>query len=343
MTTTTSIEGGAESLRVLVTGAAGFVGSHLADRLVEAGAYVTGIDSFRHAGDSARISASALGTNRYSVHACDLSVPVGTVAARLIGPADVIYNIASMSNVDESLSAPATTVMNNVGIIVSVLELAKELRPRLLVHMSTDEVYGPAESGVAFDENQIHRPSNPYAASKAAQEAVLHAYRRSFGIPAVVVNATNVVGERQSASKYIPKAISAALSGQPIEVHASDGVPGSRMYVHVSDVCEALEFVANLCLQPESKLTYAKEMLRLNLSGQGELDNLQVAEIICEEVGVPLRTKVVDGEVIRPGHDSRYALDSARLRSLGWSPKISPVDAVRRTVRWFIANPEWLA
>ena len=329
---------------VVITGAAGFLGSHLTDAFIERrGWRIVGIDSFAHAGDSKRFSAEALSSGRLQIHSCDLSTPLSRTLIRQIGSVDAIINLASLSNVDYSLREPRLTVNNNVGISLTMLEYAREIHPQVLVQVSTDEVYGPAESGVDFSEWSPIRPSNPYAASKAAQESIALAYWRSYGVPLVIVNSTNVFGPRQSVEKYIPQLVSLISRNLRVSIHARHGVPGTRIYLAVRDWVDAVLYVLDACTtngMPSG--SSAALPPRFNVAGGLEVDNLDLARQVAGLVTHDLDFELVEGDTFRPGHDVRYGLDGSRLASLGWRAQESFKDALRDTVAWYLKHPEWL-
>jgi dTDP-glucose 4,6-dehydratase len=333
-----------DSTTVLITGSAGFVGSHLVELILrETDWQVIGLDSFRRSGDSSRISSASLSSGRYRPYRCDLSAPISKTLKRQIGSVDVILNLASHSSVDHSLREPESVVWNNVGVALTMLEFARDVTPRLFMQMSTDEVYGPAADGECFVEWSTMRPSNPYSASKAAQEAIALSYWRSFGVPLLLVNATNIIGERQDVEKFVPLVVSSVMNGREVGIHCTDGRPGSRSYLHVSDCIGAIWFLVDRCLSGGVSADSAQmEPPRFNLVGMGEVDNLSVARGVARIIGADLVYREVDVRRTRPGHDLRYALDPSKLMALGWRPKIPFEAALERTVNWFIANPGWL-
>jgi dTDP-glucose 4,6-dehydratase len=332
------------STTVLITGSAGFVGSHLVELfLSETDWQIVGLDSFRQAGDSSRISSASLSSGRYRIYTCDLSVPISRTLRRQIGSVDIILNMASSSSVDYSLHEPDSLIRNNIGVALTMLEFARDVNPRLFMHMSTDEVYGSAANDVRFAEWSTIRPSNPYSASKAAQEAIAFSYWRSFGVPLLLVNTTNIIGERQDVGKFVPLVVSSLMSGRVVEIHCASGKPGSRVYLHVSDCVRAIRFLVDHCVSGEIAVNSAQpEPPRFNIVGVKEVDNLALACGVARILGTELKYREVEVLGSRPGHDLRYALDPSKLTALGWTPLVPFEEALERTVKWFISNTSWL-
>ena len=226
-------------------------------------------------------------------------------------------------------------VQNNIRSTLHLLEYARRL-PNLkhFVYFSTDEVFGSAAEGEAYKEGDPHRPSNPYSASKSAAEMICHSYYNTYGVPLMTMNVMNAFGERQHPEKFIGLCINKILKGEEITIHAYEGAqkPGSRWYIHARNIAAAVHFVLKHGVHGES----------YNVQGGIELDNLQVAQFIAEELGTPLKYKMHDNPHTRPGHDLRYALDGSKLHALGWRLPLTFHESLRRNIRWMVANPEWL-
>ncbi len=189
--------------RVLVTGAAGFIGHHFVEHVLKTTDWeVVGIASFRHRGCPLRLR-HLIEDPRFELITTDLAAPITLRVAEMIGEVDQIVNFASESHVDRSIDAPRPFVINNVELMLTVLEYARIVRPSRIIQVSTDEVYGPALFGERHAEWSPIIPSNPYSASKAAQEALGVAYWRTFGLPIVLINSMNLVGERQDGEKFL--------------------------------------------------------------------------------------------------------------------------------------------
>lgn len=338
---------------VLLTGAGGFAGSHvLRHILANTPWHVTCPVTFRHRGNSDRIASALRGNDdwhrRVVVDMCDLTAPISDTVARRWGDVDYILNVASESHVDRSLEDPVPFVRNNVDLVLNVLEYARRVRPRLLLQMSTDEVFGPAPNGVNYREWDPTVPSNPYAASKAAQEAVATSYWRAYGVPLVITNTMNLFGEMQDTEKYFAKIMRAVTRGEQLTVHIGpNGEAGSRFYIHARNFADAwlyiLSYYENGWGDPLPTFADgADRPARFNVVGDRELNNLELAEVIAREIGEPLRWVPVNWHQSRPGHDLRYALDGAKLAGIGWKSPVPLDESIRQTVRWTLANPGWL-
>lgn len=340
--------------RVLLTGIGGFVGHHVFEHIMENTDWeVVGVDSFRHKGISPRLTSMdnwAEYRPRLQMIVHDLKAPFDHFLRKKIGKVDYVLNIASQSHVDRALVEPVSFTVNNALLMLNMLELARKLQPKVFIQMSTDEVYGPAEQGEKHKEWSPIKPSNPYSASKAAQEAFAFSYWRSYGVPVVVTNTMNIIGERQDPEKYVPMVIRKVLRGEKVLVHAQriagkgdeDGAwqVGSRHYLHARNLADALLFL--LANVDPAAYPAANMPDRFNIVGEMEVDNLTLAEMIADFVGKELDFSMVDYHGSRPGHDLRYALDGQKLTDLGWVPPVPLIPSLENTVRWTLEHPEWL-
>jgi dTDP-glucose 4,6-dehydratase len=333
---------------VLLTGAAGFVGSHILRHLLTATDWTIAAPvTFRHKGVPARITSALAGHpewwDRVDVITCDLAAPIDPVTAARFGPVDYVFNVASESHVDRSIEQPGLFVENNVRLMASVLDYARQARPKLVLQMSTDEVYGPAPDGYAHREWDPVMPSNPYSASKAAQEAICFTYWRTYGVPVVITNTMNIIGEQQDTEKFVPKTLRALLSGEPPTVHVSpDGRPGSRFYLHARNLADAWVWLARHH-RPQQHADGWDRPSRFHIVGECEVTNTEMVHLLAEAAGLPApELNLVDFHSSRPGHDLRYALDGSKLATAGWTAPLGLEESLRRTVEWTLAHPEWL-
>jgi len=345
-------------MRVLLTGAGGFVGHHTLAHLLKTTDWeIVATDSFRHFGTSARIRAvfEELPNMRGRVEVIthDLTTPIDSVTSSEFGNIEVIINMASDSHVDRSITDPRPFVENNVGLILTMLEYARTL-PYLkaFIQIGTDEVYGPAPIGVNHPEWSPQIPSNPYSASKSAQEAIAISYWRTFNVPVILTNTMNIIGERQDVEKFVPLILSKLLSSEPVPVHALNTTEGwsagSRFYLHARNQADALRFIIEKYKASPIKYTDGCEKPeRFNVRGEKEIANdemvLMISKILGYEKPIEELVKYINVEGTRPGHDLRYALDGSKLTNLGWNPPVSFENSLERTVKWTIKNPTWIA
>ena len=307
---------------VLVTGAGGFLGSHIAGHLLKHTDFrVVATDSFRHNGAAERLAHLSAG-HRLTVVRHDLTARFQFQAWR----PDVIVSVASRCSVDESIASPADSISGNVEAVLTVAELARQARPRITVHLSTDEVYGGEEPG-----DGRHFPSNPYSASKAAQEDILRAYARTYGLPVTIVSSANMFGERQSQLAFVPRLIRAAVKGEPVTLHVSGGKPGRRWYTYAGNVAS---FVTSLI--PAGAETAFRH---IHLPGQVRLDNDQLRREIEYLTGLPVPHHLTEAASIRPGYDFEYG---HLPQEAEWQPGVSAEEGLSRTVKWFLTHQEWL-
>lgn len=314
---------------VLVTGAGGFVGSHVVESLLERTSWhVIGVDSFRHNGEFVRLlDATGGDTSRVTSLVHDLNAPLSPRTIRGLAGLDLVVNVASRSHVTESVLQPAEFVLNNLQLAVHVLELCRQVQPRRLVHMSTDEVHGPDAHTSAVE----HRPSSPYAASKAAQADLVWSYARTYGVPSTIVASANMIGERQGDGAFVPIVVASLLENRPVRIdHTAQGQPGERAYTYVRNVADRIvEVLRDGAAYPDEPQFEAVEYLPLR--GQRRLSNLQLAEHVARLTGRPLRWYPEPGTQYRPGYDPTY--DDV---GPAWDPPISFDDGLARTVDWLV-------
>jgi dTDP-glucose 4,6-dehydratase len=310
---------------VLVTGGAGFIGSHLVDALLaDANAHVTVLDRLSIGGSRANLEQHDQDP-RFNFVQGDVNDEA--LVRELVGGADAVIHAAAESHVDRSIDAARGFLESNVMGTQSVLEAARDGGVRMLM-ISTDEVYGEgAREGGSFTEDAPIAPRSPYAASKAAADLLCAAYRTTYGVDVTVVRGTNAYGPRQI-ERVIPTFTISALEGSPIPVYA-DGTE-RREFLHVHDWARAAITVLD---RGEPGVLY-------NIGAGTELSNRELAEKIVALVGVSddLIAFVPD----RPGHDFRYGVTADRLLGLGWSPAISFDDGLADTVAWYREHREWL-
>jgi dTDP-glucose 4,6-dehydratase len=302
-------------VRVLVTGGAGFIGSHFAERLLAAGDEVVVLDKLTYAGNEASVPRAA------EFHRGDVALREDVQAT---GAVDAIVNFAAESHVDRSILGPTEFVRTDVLGALVLVQHAHEHGIRL-VHVSTDEVYGDVTA--AAREDAPLRPSSPYSASKAGGDLQVLAAVRTFGVEACITRGSNTYGSRQYPEKLIPLFVTNALDGEPLPLYG-DGRQ-VRDWLHVEDHCAAIELILRSGVPGEV----------YNAGAGDERKNREVADRILELTGADrsLLRRVED----RPGHDRRYALDSSKLQALGWQPKHRFEDGLAETVAWYRDHRAW--
>lgn len=330
--------------RVLLTGGAGFVGSHVLKRILNTTDWeVVCLITFTHHGLQDRIIfATDNDPNklaRIKLLTCDLTAPISSVTAKQFGKIDYVINLASESHVDRSIQSPAPFIINNVQAICHMLDWAREAKPEKFIHVSTDEVFGPYQ-GRHFVEWDTHLPSNPYSASKAAQEDILFAYWRTYNMPLALVNIMNIVGECQNVEKFTPMAIKKIINGEKLDIHTYDGNKiGTRYWLYAGNKASALLHALE---QPFVLASEGDKPTRFNIAGDAEYSNLEWAQKIADIINKPLYYKFVDSSISRPGYDSSYALDNTKLLNSGWSAPYDLDEALKEIVEWYMEHPEWL-
>ncbi|MEX2080866.1 MAG: dTDP-glucose 4,6-dehydratase [Dehalococcoidia bacterium] len=313
-------------MKVLVTGGCGFIGSHVVRALLEDGWEVTNLDLLTYASNRLNLGEAAAHPRYRFVEGdiCD----AGLVKSVAEGQ-DLVLNLAAETHVDRSLLDPGAFVRTDVEGVVCLLEAVRANPGCQFVQMSTDEVFGSLAAPLTAGEDAPFRPSSPYSASKAAAELQVQAYAETYGLPATVLRSCNVYGPNQHIEKFIPLFVTQAIAGQPLPLYG-DGLQ-EREWLFVSDLVAAMRVVlGHLHDQPG---------LRAYHVGSGErLANRTVAERLCWllERDESLIQTVAD----RPGHDRRYALDSSRLRGLGWAPEVPFDQGLATTVGWYRDHPE---
>lgn len=332
------------SKRILLTGASGFFGSHLLRHLmVNTDHEFVCPCSWKHKGTPERLENAIAGMDksRVTVITHDLESPFTRQTMKRIGHIDIILNIASNSHVHRSIEAPGEFIIGNTLLAYNLLEFAREVKPELFLQFSTDEVYGDAPLGVDYPEWSAIRPSNPYSASKAAQEAIAFSYWRTFDIPLIITNTMNLFGETQDAEKYVARLIRQIYNGETVTVHGREGEIGSRYYLHARNGADAVKFIMDN-VKPKLHKDGVDRPERFNIVGDIEKDNLELAQIVADILGKKLNYVLEDFHSNRPGHDRRYALSGEKLKSLGWKAPVEFEPSLKKSIEWTLANPQWL-
>ena len=331
--------------RILITGIGGSIGCHvLAYIIAKTDWDVVGIDSFRHRGLCDRAARMLYHFpqhhNRIFTFTHDLRAPISNMLMDKLGSIDYIINLASLSDVHDSDAHPVEFITSNVAIVLNMLEYARVVKPTTFIQMSTDEVYGPTDGTWGHVEWAPIVPSNPYSASKAAQEAIAISYWRSYDVPLIITNAMNNFGEMQSPAKFPSIVQRKVRRGEPIQIHVGgNGEIGSRWYIHSHNTADALLFLLHK-IRPLLHVSGAVDRpVRYNIVGDKQVDNLTMAKMIASYIGLPLSYEFTQP---RNGHDIHYGLDGLALKAAGWKSPLTLEESLQRTVDWYEKNPEWL-
>ncbi len=311
--------------RLLIAGAAGFIGSNFVRHLrrTRPDVEITVLDKLTYAGNLANLAEFEGRPGFRFVHGdiCDADL-VNTLAAH----ADAIVNFAAETHVDRSLMDPFAFIETDVRGTAVLCEAARRYGHEVLLLVSTDEVYGDVTDGRSREEDPL-RPRSPYSASKAGGEHIAYAYAESFGLPLLVTRGSNNYGPYQYPEKLVPVLITNAIDDMRLPLY-NDG-SAVRDYIYVDDHCRAIDLV----------LHEAPVGGVYNVGTGAETRGLQVAEAVLDIMGKP--RSLIEFVADRPGHDYRYALDISRITALGWEPQVGFAEGLQRTVRWYQQNPEW--
>ena len=311
--------------RLLVAGAAGFIGSNFVRHLrrTRPDVEITVLDKLTYAGNLANLAELDGQPGYRFVHGdiCDEKL-VDSLAAET----DAIVNFAAETHVDRSLMDPFAFVETDVRGTAVLCEAARKHGHQVFLLISTDEVYGDVREGRSTEADPL-KPRSPYSASKAGGEHIAQAYAESFGLPLLVTRGSNNYGPHQYPEKLIPVLITNAIDDRPLPLY-NDG-SAVRDYVFVDDHCRAIDQVLHEA--PVGNV--------YNIGTGVETSGLQVAEAVLAIMGKP--KSLIEFVADRPGHDYRYALDISRITALGWEPQVELGEGLERTVRWYVDHPDW--
>jgi dTDP-glucose 4,6-dehydratase len=306
-------------MRILVTGGAGFIGSHCARRLAAAGEDVVVLDKLTYSGNPANLEGA-------DVELIEGDIGDPNVVARAARGADAILNFAAETHVDRSIFGASEFIETDVLGTYVLLDWVREHGTRF-VQVSTDEVYGDVPAGQSSREDDPLRPSSPYSASKAGGDLQVIAAVRTYGVNASITRGSNTYGPNQYPEKIIPLFITNALDGEQLPLYG-DGRQ-TRDWLYVDDHCAGVELV----------LREGKPGEIYNVGAGEEVENRDLTAKILELTGAD--ESLVRHVDDRPGHDRRYSLDTSKLRSLGWAPQRTLADALPETVDWYRDNRGW--
>lgn len=348
--------------RVLLTGAGGAIGVHVLAHLMHNTDWeVVALDSWKaeHKGYYDRLTRVCRNhpdwLERIQVFSHDLNAPLTDRQIDEIGEIDYILNLASRSDVQNSIEDPAPFIRNNSELMLNILDYAcrawglydNERNPfegKVFLHFSTDEVYGSApKDSSGHKEWSTILPSNPYSASKAAQEAYAIAWWRSYNLPLIITNTMNNFGEMQAPSKFPAMIQKRINNGEAIKVHAArNGEIGTRYYIHSRNTADAILFILRNVPVTLHDTGEIDQPVRLNIVGDKQVDNLELVKTIGELMNKTPKYKLVYFHKDNPGHDLHYGLDGTKLANLGWKSPLSFEESLKNTIDWQQRNPEWM-
>ena len=328
---------------ILVTGGAGFIGSHLVRLLVNkySAYHIINMDLLTYAGNLENLKDIEHKEN-YSFVKCDICDYKKVKQVFVDYKIDSIIHLAAESHVDRSIEDPFSFAQTNVMGTLSLLQAAKSywennFKNKLFYHISTDEVYGSLSDEGFFTEKTNYDPHSPYSASKASSDHFVRAFSDTYGLPIVISNCSNNYGSFQFPEKLIPLFINNIVHNKPLPVYGKG--ENVRDWLFVKDHAVAIDVIFH-----KGKLneTY-------NIGGFNEWKNIDLIKVIIKTVDKMLgrdegtSDKLITYVTDRAGHDLRYAIDSTKLKNeLGWEPSLQFEEGIEKTVKWYLDNKEWM-
>lgn len=313
--------------RILVTGGAGFIGSNFIQYMLEVheDIEIVNLDKLTYAGNLDNLRAVER-DSRYSFFQGDIADRQLVNEILSCKKFDTLVNFAAETHVDRSINRPDDFLKTDIYGTFALLEAARQCGIQRYLQISTDEVYGSIQEG-SFTEISPMAPSSPYSASKGGGDLLCRAYYKTYGLPTLITRAANNYGPFQYPEKLIPLFITNAIEDQPMPLYG-DGCQ-VREWLYVEDHCRAIDTVLQKGQPGEV----------YNAGGYCEAQNRFIAETIADLLKKPRDLIVYVDD--RPGHDTRYSVDSSKLKALGWEPKVTLEEGLSRTVTWYKKNKEW--
>lgn len=328
---------------ILITGGAGFIGSHVVRRLVNGYPeyQIVNLDALTYAGNLENLKDIENKPN-YQFVKGDITDDDFIQQLFKEYQFDGVMHLAAESHVDRSISNPMEFIMTNIVGTVNLLNAAREIwkddySGKRFYHISTDEVYGSLGATGFFTENTSYDPKSPYSASKASSDHLVRAYHNTYGLPIVISNCSNNYGPNQFPEKLIPLAINNIKNNKPIPIYGKG--ENIRDWLYVEDHARAIDLI----------FQEGKEGETYNIGGNNEWTNIDLIRTLCKVMDKKLEREPGTSEKLitfvkdRAGHDLRYAIDSSKLmKELGWKPSLQFEEGIEKTVDWYLENQEWL-
>ena len=320
--------------KIVVTGGLGFIASNLIEKLLKQNYKVINVDKVSYSSNFYNIREISKNKD-YKFFKCDISNKEKIYKLLIKEKPIALFNLAAESHVDRSIDDPYPFIKNNILGVFNLLESVKKYhkihKKFKLIHISTDEVYGDIEKG-RTSENHKYEPSSPYAASKASSDHLVYSYYKTYNLPVIITNCSNNFGPRQHPEKLIPKLIYNIINNLDLPIYGNG--KNSREWIYVNDHCEAL-------IRIFKKGTIGEFY---NIGSQKNLNNLQISKkllSIIKNKSIKSTSKIIFIKD-RPGHDTRYALNSDKiLKKLKWKNKTSITRGLEQTVNWYIKNIDY--
>ena len=324
-------------MNVLITGGAGFIGSHVVKYFLADSRYnVYNLDSLSYAGNLNNLTDVEAAENYTFIHG-DITDDAFIKELFATHHFDYVVHLAAESHVDRSIEDPFVFARTNIMGTLNLLQGYKENQGRLFYHISTDEVYGSLGETGLFTETSPYQPNSPYSASKASSDHFVRAYAETYNLPVVISNCSNNYGPNQFPEKFIPVCIDAIKNQIQIPIYGDGNY--TRDWLYVEDHAHAIKTILE---QGKAGETY-------NIGGLNEWKNMDLVKVLIRETdkvlgrpegaSLPLITFVKD----RPGHDKRYAIDNTKIRrELHWEPKHCFEEGIVKTVQWYLSNQAWI-
>lgn len=314
-------------MKFFITGGAGFIGSNFIRYILKQHPdyQLVSYDVLTYAGNLENLR-DIEGNPRYKFVKGDICDEKAVEQTIFTEKPDVILNFAAESHVDRSILDPSAFIKTNIFGVRVLLETAKKFGIKRFVQISTDECYGSIKDG-EFKETDPLLPNSPYAASKAGADLLVRSYHKTFGLPVSITRSSNNFGPFQFPEKVIPLFITNLLEGKKVPLYGTG--QNVRDWIYVGDNCSGIDAVLNKGILGEV----------YNIGGGNELSNLELTSFILKELG--RGEEWIEHVADRPGHDFRYALDTAKIRTLGWAPAFEFSSALKETIEWYKNNREW--